>query len=496
MWSLRVKSRLGTRAARTLACWAHPNLVLTDLGKRGKGFVATANIPAGALLIREAPLAVAANDEALPRAVVSACSAHGPLASYLALLSPRHATDGNETSDEARSAAHAAAVCRVNATCAVNIDDFAPLALSRAPGRNMEVPGDPLLFDLTVAGRTRFARSPGGSSLPTYRSLLNHSCRANTATLHHAGLVEVRAVEDMRDGDEATAEYLAGLNLLQCTEGRRKLLHANWGFACGCRRCREGATEGADALHVPPTRGWMATAAEAMRGVKRGAAGAAEMLGWLAERQRAHADGPSYSEGAVLTALARVKAAEAFGSAMSGDSERAAAAALAARSALASQLPLIEACLPAAHPARVPALLAASLVALCQEDVGEDRGGDRREESEPSSTATSVPIHGAETPVADDVDGDTRGARQLLRRGTAQLSVALNRRHGGGDRASDAESLRHSEPSAGAVTSAQYFRAAAAAHDTAFGGGMELLRERYGDGHLVRLLAHHDTQLA
>ena len=82
--------------------------------------------------------------------------------------------------------AHARAVCSVNATERVNVDDFLPLDKGG-------LLGDPLCLwaegggSLGNDGAAAYARSPGGTSLPARRSLLNHSCRANTATLHLIG---------------------------------------------------------------------------------------------------------------------------------------------------------------------------------------------------------------------------------------------------------------------------------------------------------------------
>jgi hypothetical protein len=125
-------------------------------------------------LIRETPIAVAKDSDKLPSAVYKACLTDDNLFEELKLLSPRShenvpgAIPGG-VPGTSLTLEHAEKVCNVNATQRTNVDDVAFNS-----------------FD-AISGEGGGGRSIVGSSLPTFRSLLNHSCAANTATLHLNG---------------------------------------------------------------------------------------------------------------------------------------------------------------------------------------------------------------------------------------------------------------------------------------------------------------------
>jgi len=76
-----------------------------------------------------------------------------------------------------------------------------------------------------------------GSGVFPLFSLINHSCAPNTITMVGSDRkLQVRAVEDIRIGDEVTTRY-GGLNIGQ--PRRSQLLLDHWGFVCTCKRCRD-----------------------------------------------------------------------------------------------------------------------------------------------------------------------------------------------------------------------------------------------------------------
>ena len=304
----------------------------------GKGWFATEDIQAGTLVMEEMPLAVAPRSKELPASVVRAVHASPRLLDDLSLLSP------SSVSHTRGSLAHASDICAVNATHALNVDDFAPfsepiLSFPRVNGSG-RIQADPLSLplryidkegplaedELAVAMAVS-RRSPGGVCLPIRRSLLNHSCVGNVATLYafdkddigSSGFsCSVRTIIDVPKGTELCAEYLAGVSLLSGTTDRQRLLREQWGFVCRCPRCQKD-----DAQDVVPSRGWLSSAAVAMRAVQCGAQGTGEMLNWLILRQRQAAGGvPSYAEYSCLQALMRFymrSTYEAFGGLTAGD---------------------------------------------------------------------------------------------------------------------------------------------------------------------------------
>lgn len=304
----------------------------------GKGWFATEDIQAGTLVMEEMPLAVAPKSQELPASVVRAVHASPRLLDDLSLLSPSSVSHTRGSLD------HAYDICAVNATHAVNVDDFAPfsepiLSFPRLNGsgrvqadplslplRYLDKEG-PLAVDELAVAMAVSRRSPGGVCLPIRRSLLNHSCIGNVATLYASDKdnfgssgfsCSVRTIVDVPKGTELCAEYMAGVSLLSGTADRQRLLREQWGFVCRCPRCQKD-----DAQDVVPSRGWLSSAAVAMGAVQRGAKGTGEMLNWLILRQRQAAGGvPSYAEYSCLQALMRFHmrgAYESYGGLTAGD---------------------------------------------------------------------------------------------------------------------------------------------------------------------------------
>ena len=73
-------------------------------------------------------------------------------------------------------------------------------------------------------------------------ALINNSCSPNCATnalLENPNFREVRAVEDIRKGEEITVPY-ENSYMYHNTEERQKRIKENWDFDCICERCKRG----------------------------------------------------------------------------------------------------------------------------------------------------------------------------------------------------------------------------------------------------------------
>lgn len=78
---------------------------------------------------------------------------------------------------------------------------------------------------------------PDGQGLSIQVSVLNHSCRPNVSTVFKGNRLEIRAIKDIRPGDEVTFAYI---ELLHSKAERHKLIKEMWEFVCNCERCQEG----------------------------------------------------------------------------------------------------------------------------------------------------------------------------------------------------------------------------------------------------------------
>lgn len=55
---------------------------------------------------------------------------------------------------------------------------------------------------------------------------------------------------DIKEGEEVTSEYLAGMDLLTSTIQRNNILNRNWKFQCQCSRCMQVE----DVCDIQPTK--------------------------------------------------------------------------------------------------------------------------------------------------------------------------------------------------------------------------------------------------
>jgi hypothetical protein len=205
-----VRRLLSSATSSSASSYVHPALSLRpSSGCGGRGWFCAEDLPAGTLVLRERPLAAAQATQDLPAAVARAVAKVPSLAEDLSLLQPPPSPEQPLGDKE-----HAARVCAVNATHALNADDFAPfsetlssdpLALSLNPGGSSADGGD-------GTTTTRPRRSPGGVCLPVRRSLLNHSCEGNVATVY------------VGDGESLTCEVRTTANVPAGEEVRRRAM--------------------------------------------------------------------------------------------------------------------------------------------------------------------------------------------------------------------------------------------------------------------------------
>lgn len=71
-------------------------------------------------------------------------------------------------------------------------------------------------------------------------SYFNHSCGPNVEKNREGREWVFRAGSDIVEGEELNITYLSGEERKMSREQRMQLLKKNWGFDCGCKRCREG----------------------------------------------------------------------------------------------------------------------------------------------------------------------------------------------------------------------------------------------------------------
>ena len=86
--------------------------------------------------------------------------------------------------------------------------------------------------------------SSGGGSKSLYLSLalLNHSCQANSCWggAGEGRALELRAVREVREGEELTVNYISVEGRYSHSQERRDRLRQGWDFLCDCRLCRTG----------------------------------------------------------------------------------------------------------------------------------------------------------------------------------------------------------------------------------------------------------------
>ncbi|XP_062903190.1 histone-lysine N-methyltransferase SMYD1b isoform X2 [Mobula hypostoma] len=67
--------------------------------------------------------------------------------------------------------------------------------------------------------------------------LVNHDCWPNCTVMLNNGKIELRAIQQIKDGEEMTVSYVDFLNL---SADRRKMLKQHYYFDCSCEHCQKG----------------------------------------------------------------------------------------------------------------------------------------------------------------------------------------------------------------------------------------------------------------
>lgn len=78
-----------------------------------------------------------------------------------------------------------------------------------------------------------------GSGLYVLQSSCNHSCKPNAevAFLNNNFVLSVKALDDIKQGDEIFISYLGECDLSRSRHSRQKLLRENYLFVCQCENC-------------------------------------------------------------------------------------------------------------------------------------------------------------------------------------------------------------------------------------------------------------------
>nr|XP_057945190.1 histone-lysine N-methyltransferase SMYD3 [Doryrhamphus excisus] len=71
-------------------------------------------------------------------------------------------------------------------------------------------------------------------------SLLNHDCRPNCVMVFEGAKLHLRAVQDIKPGEELTISYIGTLSL---TEERQKQMEDQYHFTCHCQKCDSRDTD-------------------------------------------------------------------------------------------------------------------------------------------------------------------------------------------------------------------------------------------------------------
>ena len=76
----------------------------------------------------------------------------------------------------------------------------------------------------------------------------NHSCQPNAILILERGQNQIRAIKDIKQGEEINISYLGGFDVLQNTFFRQNHLFLTWHFVCLCDLCKNRLGANTDAL--------------------------------------------------------------------------------------------------------------------------------------------------------------------------------------------------------------------------------------------------------
>ena len=89
-----------------------------------------------------------------------------------------------------------------------------------------------------IFGTNNFSDGVAGCGVAIKTARFNHSCKPNaTALIIANGQNQIRAIKDIKGGEEINICYLGGFNILRNKKFRQKLLYT-WHFVCLCDLCK------------------------------------------------------------------------------------------------------------------------------------------------------------------------------------------------------------------------------------------------------------------
>jgi tetratricopeptide (TPR) repeat protein len=197
------------------------SVAVADIDGKGKGIIATGNITRGTLLLASQAFSMSASDKA------GRVDSHGPRLFLIMSVLQRFHNFPDQTSEfyqldcgpfsRAPLPDGIADVSRIQRICSIN---------------QVIIENE---LDLTESNSTDTEMLPCG--LWMMPSFINHSCEPNAIRLFFGNLMMVRALKDIRQGEEILVDYVPRSGDIR--ERRRVLLSFN--FKCRCAWCLEDA---------------------------------------------------------------------------------------------------------------------------------------------------------------------------------------------------------------------------------------------------------------
>ena len=100
-----------------------------------------------------------------------------------------------------------------------------------------------------IFGTNNFSDGVAGCGVAIKTARFNHSCKPNaTALIMTNGQNQIRAIKDIKGGEEINICYLGGFNILRNKKFRQINLFYTWHFVCSCNLCKNEKFDSLEAL--------------------------------------------------------------------------------------------------------------------------------------------------------------------------------------------------------------------------------------------------------
>ena len=100
-----------------------------------------------------------------------------------------------------------------------------------------------------IFGTNNFSDGVAGCGVAIRTARFNHSCKPNaTALIMENGQNQIRAIKDIKAGEEINICYLGGFRILRNRKFRQNNLFYTWHFVCSCNLCKNGKFDSIEAL--------------------------------------------------------------------------------------------------------------------------------------------------------------------------------------------------------------------------------------------------------